>query len=96
MTMSFDTSMLAKKNLGAACHPFDKTARPQLVSKKYNPRYYELISEFKKITGIGAILNTSFNLHGEPIVYSPVDAIRTFKNSGLEYLNIDNFLIQKI
>ena len=96
MTMSFDTSMLAKKKLGAACHPFDKTARPQLVSKKYNPRYYELISEFKKITGLGAILNTSFNLHGEPIVYSPIDAIRTFKNSGLEYLNIDNLLIQKI
>ena len=96
MTMSFDTTSIGKKKLSAACHPFDKTARPQLVSKKYNLNYYKLIKEFKKITGLGAILNTSFNLHGEPIVYSPADAIKTFKNSGLEYLNIDNFLIQKI
>jgi carbamoyltransferase len=96
MTMGFDTTSLGKKKLNAACHPFDKTARPQLVSKRYNSKYYDLIKEFKKITGLGAILNTSFNLHGEPIVYSPKDAIRTFKNSGLEYLNIDNLLIRKI
>ena len=50
---------------------------------------------FKKKTGIGAVLNTSFNLHGEPNVCSPYDAIKTFKNSGIKYLLIGNYLIEK-
>ena len=96
MTMGFDTTPLGKKKLTAACHPFDKTVRPQMVKKETNYKYYNLIKEFKKLTGIGGILNTSFNLHGEPIVYSPRDAVKTFKKSGLSYLNIDNLLITKI
>ena len=96
MTMSFETTNLGRKMLPAACHPFDKTVRPQMVKKDTNLKYHKLITEFKKITGVGGILNTSFNLHGEPIVYSPRDAIRTFKKSGLSYLNIDNYLISKI
>ena len=58
--------------------------------------YYDLIFQFKKITGIGVLLNTSFNLHGEPIVFTPVDAIKTLKNSGLKYLYIGNYLVEKI
>lgn len=95
MTMSFDTTFLGRSKLNAAAHPFDKTVRPQIVRKETNLDYYKLIKEFKKITGLSALLNTSFNLHGEPIVYSPKDAIKTFKKSGLEYLNIDNYLITK-
>ena len=93
--MSFETTRLGRKDLAAACHPFDKTIRPQMVKKDTNYNYYQLIKEFKKITGIGGMLNTSFNLHGEPIVYSPKDAVKTFKKSGLTHLNIDEYIITK-
>lgn len=95
MTTSLDSTKLGKKYIPAALHPFDKTARPQLITKKLNSEYYDLIKKFKKKTGIGALLNTSFNLHGEPIVFSPEDAVRTFKKSGLEYLYLGQYLITK-
>ena len=95
MTTSLDSTKFGKKYIPAALHPFDKTARPQLITKKLNSEYYDLIKKFKNKTGIGALLNTSFNLHGEPIVFSPEDAIRTFKKSGLEYLYLGQYLITK-
>jgi len=95
MTHSCDTTAEGKKSLVAATHPFDRTARPQKVYKSLNQNYYNIIREFEKISGIGAVLNTSFNLHGEPIVESPQDAIRTLKNSGLKYLYIGNYLVSK-
>ena len=87
--------MLAQKHLKAAIHPRDKTIRPQCVVKSWNPNYYEIIREFKKKTGIGAVLNTSFNLSGEPNVCSPKDAIHTMDNSDLKYLAIGSFLLEK-
>ena len=96
MTIACDTTKIGKKTIPAAVHPFDKTGRPQLVTKKSNENYYNLINEFKKITGVGVLLNTSFNLHGEPIVFSPRDAIKTLKKSGLKYLFLGNYLIEKI
>ena len=69
----------------------DRTARVQLVTKETNPRYYQLISEFKKQTGIPILLNTSFNIQ-EPIVCSPEDAIRTFKRSHIDCFVIRNYL----
>ena len=95
MCITFDSTEEAHKDLPAAIHPRDKTARPQCVLKEWNPDYYELISEFKKKTGIGAVLNTSFNLHGEPNVCTPEDAIHTMDNSGLEYLAIGSYLLKK-
>ena len=95
MTIACETTNLGKKMIPAAIHPFDKTARPQLVLKKSNGSYYDLISEFKKISGVGILLNTSFNLHGEPIVFTPKDAIKTLKNSGLKYLYIGKYLVEK-
>tara|TARA_B110001450_G_scaffold252980_1_gene275649 strand:+ start:982 stop:2748 length:1767 start_codon:yes stop_codon:yes gene_type:complete len=95
MTYSYDSTDLAKKHIPAALHPFDKTTRPQVVTLNLNTEYYNLINEFYKITGVGALLNTSFNLHGEPIVSDPKSAIRTFKKSGLEYLYIDKYLVEK-
>ena len=95
MTISFDVKKKYINKIPAAVHPFDKTCRPQFVSKITNPKYYNLIKEFKKITGLGVLLNTSFNLHGEPIVFSPKDAIKSFLNSGLEYLYIGDFLVTK-
>jgi carbamoyltransferase len=95
MVLAFKTTPLAWKELSAALHPYDKTCRPQVLEKKTNESYYRLIKEFEKLTGIGAVLNTSFNLHGDPIVCSPDDALRTFENSGLRYLALENYLISK-
>lgn len=73
----------------------DGTGRLQTVSKKQNKLYYNLIEEFRKLTGIPLVLNTSFNLKGEPIVCSPQDALRTFYSSGLDALIIGSYLIEK-
>ena len=96
MMLAFDTTELAQSEIGAAIHPRDKTARVQIVDKLMNPEYWELINEFYKMSGTPCILNTSFNLHGYPLVYSFEDAISVFKNSGLNYLVIENFILKKI
>ena len=95
MIITFDSTDLARRHLAAAIHPYDFTVRPQVVKKEWNPRYYNIINEFEKLTGIGAVLNTSFNLHGYPIVLGPKEAIHAFENSELEYLVLENFLIKK-
>ena len=95
MAISYDSTELAFKDLPAGLHPFDKTSRAQIVCKEDNENYHSLIKEFEKITGIGALLNTSFNIHGEAIVESPQDAIKTLENSGLNYLYIGSFLVKK-
>ena len=73
----------------------DGTGRLQTVDKKQNPLYRQLIEEFYKLTGVPVVLNTSFNLNGEPIVCSPLDALRTFYSSGLDVLIIGNYLVEK-
>jgi len=73
----------------------DGTGRLQTVSKDDNPLYYELISEFYKLTKVPVVLNTSFNLAGEPIVCSPYDAVRTFYTCGMDHLVIGNLLLSK-
>ena len=95
MTMGFDTTDLGKDHLRAALHPYDQSMRPQFVKNDYNPKYHELISSFKEITGIGGVLNTSFNLHGMPIVNDTEDAIYTLLNSALDYTTVGDFLIWK-
>jgi carbamoyltransferase len=95
MIITFNTTEKGRKELKAGIHPYDFTIRPQIVREEWNPKYHYLISEFKKLTGIGGILNTSFNLHGEPLVCSPEDAVSTFERSGLKYLALGNYLISK-
>lgn len=95
MIITFPTTELAQREMRAAMHPYDFTIRPQIVEKDWNPSYHHLIEEFQKLTGIGGVLNTSFNLHGEPLVCSPADALHTFADSGLEYLAINQYLIAK-
>lgn len=73
----------------------DGTARPQTVTAEANPLFHRLISGFRDLTGVGAILNTSFNLAEEPIVCSPEDAIRTFFSSGLDMLILGNRVLTK-
>jgi len=93
MTMAFESTNLAKKHLIAAIHPADFTIRPQILKKESNPKYYEIIKSFEKLTGVGGILNTSFNLHGYPIVLGPEEAIFTFNNSELDGLILEDYLI---
>lgn len=83
MTVGFSTKPEAHSPLAAALHPADRSARPQMVRKQDNCAYWEIIEEFRKITGIAALLNTSLNLHGEPMNYTVADALRTVKNSDL-------------
>ncbi|MFC1808212.1 carbamoyltransferase C-terminal domain-containing protein, partial [Candidatus Omnitrophota bacterium] len=79
----------------AAMHPADKTVRPQVLKREKNPDYYELIEEFEKLSGNGVILNTSFNLHGKPVVLGPKEAIFTLENSGLDGLLLEDILIMR-
>ena len=73
----------------------DFSARIQTVHKKTNPKYWELINEFKNQTGYGLVVNTSFNVRGEPIVCSPYDAYRCFMSTEMDYLVINNFVYFK-
>ncbi|HXK61032.1 MAG TPA: carbamoyltransferase C-terminal domain-containing protein [Acidobacteriota bacterium] len=91
MTITFDCNSLMKKTCPGVVH-VDGTARPQLVSPSDNPRYYQILKEFKRLTGLSCFVNTSFNMHEEPIVCTPKDAIRAFKRGHLDFLAIGRFL----
>jgi carbamoyltransferase len=93
MTLSFDVTQEGKNALIAAIHPADHTARAHIVNKSLNPDYYDLIEAFEKKTGIGAVLNTSFNLHGYPIVCTPKQAVHVFENSDLDAILLDDILV---
>ncbi|MCT7460923.1 hypothetical protein N5S71_00120 [Aliarcobacter cryaerophilus] len=95
MIATYESTEEFQKDCRAAMHQGDKTARPQVVTKNANEKYYKVISEFEKLTGIGAVLNTSLNLHGYPLVGTPEQAIFTLENSDLQYLAIENWLISK-
>jgi len=73
----------------------DGTARPQAVNQETNPRYWKLIKKFEEKTGIPMLINTSFNLKGEPIVTTPENAYSTFRRSGLDILVLGNFVVEK-
>jgi carbamoyltransferase len=73
----------------------DGSARPQTVEREISPLYYRLIDEFGRLTGVPVVMNTSFNLRGEPIVHSPTDALRTFFSSGMDALILGSFLVEK-
>lgn len=93
MAISLDVRPEKNSDIEAGTHPYDRTVRPQSVSRQEAPEYHSLISAFYRLTGIPALLNTSFNLHGEPIVDTVLDAIRTFELSGLDHLLIDDRIL---
>ncbi|ADE39230.1 carbamoyltransferase C-terminal domain-containing protein [Candidatus Puniceispirillum marinum] len=95
MAVGANTKPLAKKHLAAGIHQYDGSARPQIVKKEQNQKYHAILSRYHELTGMGGFLNTSLNLHGEPLVCSAEDAFSTFERSGLEYLVIRNLLISK-
>ena len=94
MIITFEVKRDRIREIISATH-IDGTARIQTVSRETNRLFYELIKEFKNITGVGALLNTSFNVRGEPIVCSPRDAYACFKNTAMDYLVLGNYLISK-
>jgi carbamoyltransferase len=73
----------------------DFSARIQTVHKETNPKYWHLINDFKKLTGYGVIVNTSFNVRGEPIICTPTDAYRCFMRTEMDYLVMGNYLFKK-
>ncbi|MEC7843349.1 MAG: carbamoyltransferase C-terminal domain-containing protein, partial [Candidatus Latescibacterota bacterium] len=86
---------IPRSDVPAVTH-VDYSARVQTVSQEKNPRYYELIEEFYRITGCPLLVNTSFNVRGEPIVCTPEDAYRCFMRTEMDFLVIGNFLLNKI
>jgi len=83
-----------RSEIPAVTH-IDYSARLQTVSKSMNPKYYELIKKFGELTGIPVLINTSFNVRGEPIVNSPEDAYKCFMNTEMDYLVMGNYLLDK-
>ena len=95
MMLAFPTNPKRRDEIVAALHPHDATARAHIVDEAWNPAYHRVLREFEARTGIGAVLNTSFNLHGEPLVCSAGDAVDTFERSGLPHLALGRFVISK-
>lgn len=93
MTISLACTRWMREISPAVVH-VDGTARPQLIKEEDNPGYYKILKEYYMITGIPSIINTSFNMHGEPIVCSPQEAVRTFQDARIDYLAIGNFLVK--
>jgi len=94
MTITYDVAPEFHEQLQAVVH-VDGTARPQVVRKETNPYYYAIIDEFYKLTGCGAIVNTSFNVHEEPIVATPASAFKALEDSRIDVLVLDNYLIER-
>jgi carbamoyltransferase len=94
MITFFDIIEATKACIPAVVHA-DGTARPPTVRREINPCYWTLITEFGKLTGDPVLLNTAFNIKGEPIICHPREASRCFYDSGIDYLVIGNYLFSK-
>jgi carbamoyltransferase len=92
MTITFQCTPWMADRCGGVVH-VDGTARPQIVHREDNPSFYRIIEEYAKRTGVPVIINTSFNIHEEPIVRTPDDAVRAFLQSKLDFLAIGDFLV---
>ena len=95
MMFAFPSRPEKRAAFPAAQHPYDFTTRPQEVTAAHNPDYHRLLKEYEVCTGEGILLNTSFNLHGSPIVYRARDAVDVFMRSGLEYMALGNWWVEK-
>jgi carbamoyltransferase len=92
MTITFDcTPEMAAQSPGVV--HVDGTARPQLIDPETTPDFHRILTEYHRLTGIPSLINTSFNMHGEPIVCTPEDAIRSFQQGNIDYLAIGNYLV---
>lgn len=96
MMFAFPSRPEKRAAFAAAQHPYDFTTRPQEVTAQHNPDYYRLLKKYEARTGEGILLNTSFNLHGEPMVYRARDAVDVYLRSGLEYMALGNWWVEKV
>lgn len=94
MTVAFHTKQKAWHDLAAALHQADLTVRPQIVEKNINKEYHAIIEAFYKKTGVGGVLNTSLNVHGEPIVQTSDEAFDVFQRTEMDALLLDGYLIE--
>ena len=94
MTVCFDCTREFKARCPAVVH-VDGTARPQLVDHRANPGLHRILSAYEACTGIATVINTSFNIHEEPIVCTPQDAVRAFAAAELDYLALGNYLVRR-
>jgi len=94
MITSFEVKPEKQEKIPAVVH-VDGTSRPQTVRRETNPRYYDLIKSFGELTGENVILNTSFNVKGEPIICHPREAIKCFFDTGLDVLVLGDFILKK-
>jgi carbamoyltransferase len=94
MNITFNCTDRMKKTSPAVVH-VDGTARPQILSREDNPSYYEILHQYHRLTGMPTLINTSFNMHEEPIVCTPADAVRSFRQGHLDYLAIGNYLVSR-
>jgi carbamoyltransferase len=92
MTITFDCSEEMRNSCPAAVH-VDHTARPQLVSEQTNESYCKVLRNYYERTGVPAIINTSFNMHEEPIVCSPADAVRAFVDGNIDFLAAGQYIV---
>lgn len=95
MSIGLPTTAIGRRAMDAACHPADGSARPQILARDDNPELYALLVAFEMLTGRGALLNTSFNLHGFPIVNTVAEAYDVFMRSGLDCLLLSGYLFEK-
>lgn len=96
MMFGFHSRPEKRSAFAAAQHPYDFTTRPHEVWEEHNADYYRLLKEYESRTGEGIVLNTSFNLHGEPIVYRARDAVDVFLRSGLRHMALGNWWVEKV
>jgi len=94
MTISLDATAWMKEHCPGVVH-LDGTVRPQILRSEDNPDMYRILVEYYQLTGMPSLLNTSFNLHQEPIVASPADALKSFRLSRLDYLIMGPFLVHQ-
>jgi carbamoyltransferase len=93
MTITFDCTPYMLEHCPAAVH-VDGTARPQLIRREVNPDYYDILVEYEKLSGSPSLINTSFNMHEEPIVCSPDDAVRAFLDGRIDALAIGPHFVE--
>jgi carbamoyltransferase len=95
MTITYDVTDLCKRTAPAIVH-VDGTARPQLVDREINPSMFGILTEYKKLRGFSIMVNTSFNMHEEPIIRTPSEAVESVKQAELDVLAIGDYLAFRV
>ena len=93
MTITYPIHPAWRTRIPAVVH-VDGTARPQVLRREVNPFYYDILLAFERHTGVPVVINTSFNMHEEPIVCSPADALRAFAQGGVDAMVMERYVVE--